>query len=488
MRKTDQQYRTYSSEQCVLGTVLLNESAYGDVVQILGTSDVMFSDAFHRSVWNGMVKLATSGIPIDFMTLCDVCRDQNQVAIAELTNSVPTSANCEHYAEMVRDAYAARKLSVQARSIIKDFEDDSLTLDRMEGHRICINDILQRRSSNRMESISEILPRVIADIEKFRNDPLSNPVIRTGISQLDDMLGCLRPGTLNIIGARPGVGKSALSANIAINAGRSGHPVIFFSLEMGGDSIVKRLMSIDQGIPYKTLAGEFCRDIQRKRVEVTKDNFQKLKFFINDSGSLEINKFKADSRRFASQHTGMPLIILDYLQLVKVDVGRKNANRYEQIGDFTREAKILAKELNCPIILLCQLSREADDKDDPFVCMPYMRESGNIENDADTVIVMLKRLYPALAAIVSGEQKKDGKKIPGCVARDLVGNVVNSAVIKNRDGETGACALYFDKPTQRIVSLADFIQGNLNRDYDPPKDPTYNPLPEYDYEEDDTPF
>jgi replicative DNA helicase len=487
MQRQTRRERNYFNEQATLGSVVLNNDSFAEVVQILGSTADMFDEQHHKQLWNAMVQLSAERRPIDYITLSDICRDMSATQISTLDDAVPHSSKATDYAELVRDSYVARKMHAHASKIKRLFEEDKLSRKAMEDEHLAMNALFRSKASRGIESISDILPRVMEDIERSLRDPGSVESIRTGIPALDKILDCLRPDTLNIIGARPSVGKSGLAANIAINAARVGYPVLFFSLEMGGKSIVKRLMSIDQGVPFKTLAGSFAEGVQKKRLESARLNFLKMNLHISNPGSLDIHRFRSDAKKFAAQHEKMPLIILDYLQLASVDGSKKNSSRYDQIGEFTREAKLLAGELHCPVVLLCQLSREADDKDDPSACMPYMRESGNIEQDADVVIVMLRKLNPKLAQVVYGDSKAG---IKPCVLPELAGNVVNCAVIKNRDYETGPCALYFEKPTQRIVSLEGFIRGELNDGGidDAKDDPTYNPLPEYDYEEDDTPF
>ncbi len=475
--RENQQERIYFNERAVLGSVVINNEVFSDVFQYVGSSDEMFSDPLHKDVWRAMVVLASEHRPIDYVTLSDLCRKHMPSQISQLDDAVPTSSSAAHYASLVRDAYVARKMYAHAKEIKRLFESDSLGAEKMSQHMSEISGLFKTDATRGFQKASDILRQIMSDIEHDRQNPGETRSIRTGIPALDKVLDCLRPDTLNVIGARPSVGKSALAANIAINASRAGHPVLFISLEMGGKSVTKRLASIDTGVAYKILSGSFQIETQNKRLSDSIKNLEKSGLTLNCPESLDIHRFRSNVKRFASQHDGMPLIILDYLQLAKVDSGKKNANRYEQIGEFTREAKLLANELHCPIVLLCQLSREADSVDDPFRCMPFMRESGNIENDADTVIVMLKRLDEDLQKVANSS-----------VSSGLVGNVVNCAVIKNRDFETGPCTIYFDKPTQRMVSLEDFLAGELARDYEPPIDPAYNPLPEYDYEEDDTPF
>lgn len=475
--RENQQGRIYFNERAALGSVVINNEVFSDVFQHVGSSDEMFSEPLHKDVWRAMVILAAEHKPIDYVTLSDLCRKHASSQISQLDDAVPASSSAAQYASLVRDAYVARKMYAHAKEIKRLFESDSLGAERIAQHMSEITGLFKTNSTRGFQKASDILRQIASDIEHDRQNPGETRSIRTGIPALDKILDCLRPDTLNVIGARPSIGKSALAANIAINASRAGHPVLFVSLEMGGKSVTKRLASIDTGVAYKILSGSFQIETQKKRLSDSIMNFEKSGLTLNCPGSLDIHRFRSDAKRFSAQHEGMPLIILDYLQLAKVDSGKKNANRYEQIGEFTREAKLLAGELHCPIVLLCQLSREADSVDDPFRCMPFMRESGNIENDADTVIVMLKRLDEDLQKVANSS-----------VSSGLVGNVVNCAVIKNRDFEIGPCTIYFDKPTQRMVSLEDFLAGELARDYEPTSDPTYNPLPEYDYEEDDTPF
>lgn len=481
--RENRQERIYFNERATLGSVVINNEVFADVVQHVGPTDEMFNEPLHKDVWRAMVQLSAEHKPIDYVTLSDLCRKHSPSKIAELDDAVPISSNAAQYAKLVRDAYIGRRMYAHAKEIKRLFESDSLGSEKIAQHMAEISALFKTNASVGFKRAGDILKEIIVDIEEDLKNPSAKRSIRTGIPALDKILDCLRPDTLNIIGARPSVGKSALAANMAINASRAGHPVLFISLEMGGKSVTKRLACIDIGLPYKVLSGPFQPDMQKKRLDDSSEKLNRSGLTLSCPGSLDIHRFRADVKRFASQQNAMPLIILDYLQLAKVDSGRKGANRYEQIGEFTREAKLLAGELHCPIVLLCQLSREADSVDDPFRCMPFMRESGNIENDADTVTVMLKRLDQDLHTTVAET-----------VAESLRGNVVNCAVIKNRDFETGPCALYFEKPTQRIVSLEDFYEGELSREhelpgtYDPIIDPTYNPFPEYDYEEDDTPF
>jgi replicative DNA helicase len=473
----NQQERIFFNERAALGSIVINNEVFVEVVELVGSSDDMFSDPLHKDVWRAMLRLNAEHRPIDYVTLSDLCRSHSPSQIAQLDDAVPVSSSAAQYAGLVRDAYVARKMYAHAKEIKRLFEADSLGADKVAHHMSEISGLTKTNSVRGFQKASDILRQIMSDIEYDHQNPGETRSIRTGIPALDKTLDCLRPDTLNVIGARPSVGKSALAANIAINASRAGHPVLFISLEMRGKSVTKRLASIDTGVAYKILSGSFQIETQKKRLFDSIKNLEKSGLTLNCPDSLDIHRFRSDVKRFAAQQDGMPLIILDYLQLAKMDSGKKNANRYEQIGEFTRESKLLAGEIHCPIVLLCQLSREADAVDDPFRCMPFMRESGNIENDADTVVVMLKRLDDGLQKVASNS-----------VSSGLVGNVVNCAVIKNRDFETGPCPIYFDKPTQRMVSLEDFLAGELARDYEPPSDPTYNPLPEYDYEEDDTPF
>lgn len=477
MLNLNQRERNYFNERATLGSVILNPNAFSEIAQVVGTGTDMFEEPTHKQIWRAMVQLSSERRPIDYVTLSDICRDISASELSTLDDAVPQSSRVTFYAELVRDAFVARKMYAHALKIKRLYEQDSLSHEAMSEESGAISGLFSQKQSGSMQLVSDIIPQVIEEIEQGLRNPNAIKSIRIGIPELDKMLDCLRPDTLNIIGARPSVGKSALAANMAINAARAGHPVLFFSLEMGSRSIVKRLMSIDQCVPYKTLAGVFSENLQKERLNKAVANFAKMRLTINCPGSLDIHQFRADSKRFASQSEGMPLIILDYLQLARMDSGKKNANRYEQIGEFTREAKLLAGELHCPVVLLCQLSRQADLTDDPSSCMPYMRESGNIENDADTVLVMLKRLDDGLKSVVDSS-----------VQEGLRGNVVNCGVIKNRDFETGPCTLYFDKPTQRIISFADFLGGELGRSYEHSDDASVNPFPEYDYEEDDTPF
>lgn len=254
---------------------------------------------------------------------------------------------------------------------------------------------------------------------------------------------------------------SAIAVNIMHNVAALGYPVLFFSLEMRSESIMKRILSIDTQTPYKTLCGTFQPEQQQYRLNQAQRRLGQSGIYIDDSGLLDVNLMRASVRKFAKDHEGkLPLFVIDYLTLVQFTQS-KGRNRYEVIGEFTRELKLLANELRCPMLVLCQLSREADDKEDPIACKIYMRESGNIEQDADTIMIALAKLPKWM----------ESQSLPLGVDRE---DLINFALAKNRDGDIGLCPLVFKKNTQTIKALADYGGGKYDSGDGLPIEDTYD--------------
>ena len=239
-------------------------------------------------------------------------------------------------------------------------------------------------------------------------------------------------------------------------AAKAGHPVLFFSLEMKGDSIVKRILSAQTGSPYSALVEGPDIPAQNRKMGEAISTLCNLPIQVMDPERMDLFRLRAITRRFRAKNENMmPLIVIDYLQLC-VRGGGSDKRRNEAIGDFTRECKALARELRCPFLLLSQISRDAKEVDNPFKAKDSLKDSGNIEEDADTIMLAVAELSKNL---------KDTAKENGLVDTDIL----NFGVVKNREESVGLCPLFFNKRTQRVVGLRDYINSDYGAENNYPE-------------------
>lgn len=456
MSQTDNSLKNVDAERRILGCLIENNAeSIEESIQMLGDTPDAFYLPQHQSLYRCVVDMYRDGDNVDFCSIQSNLDHRNWTQrvggvgyLAEIcgfqTACMPRSF--EYYANFVKLAWYKRRMiaacSLAAKSALSvdvDVKDLANTLAAE------IYAIMDERQPSKVRPLGQIIPEIISEIEEKRGKETEVTGIPTGILRLDNLISGMRPETLNILAARPSVGKSAIACNIAHSAAQSSHPVLFFSLEMREASLAKRFLTINTRTSYKTLGGTVDIGQQKTKLGIAGRSLSKAKINIDDSGNLDVNRFRSRCRRFCAQHfPQMPLIVIDYLQLCEFSA-TKAKNRYEQVGDFTREAKLLANELRCPILLLCQLSREAEGAEDPFKVMHCLRESGNIEQDADTILIALKQNSAAVIESASAYGFREmGHEV-----------ILNFAVVKNRDGAVGACPLLFTRDTQEVIGIMD---------------------------------
>ena len=430
------------AEQSVLGAILLEPSCLSTVADILPKAEYFYA-VNNQLIYGVMLEMFTLGLPVDFVTVLEKLKENEafdeatgKVYLTQLAQIVPSLGNVASYAAIVRDKYDVRTLMQAARQILDDAsegaEEASLLLDMAEQR---IYDIRQGKNVRGLQPVREIL------LETFdRLDQLNSPDrdkyrgIPTGIGELDTMITGLNRSDLVILAARPGVGKTSFGLNIARHAALSAkRRVAFFSLEMGREQLVSRLLSGEAVVEgTKLRSGDLTENDWVKLVEAG-DILSKAELYFDDKPDITVQEIKAKLRRLGH----VDLVIVDYLQLM--NSARRIDNRVNEVADITRNLKIMAKELDVPVIAMSQLRRATDRSKDHRPGLSELRDSGSIEQDADVVIFLHREAYNAISE--GGE-----------VTEDTDMNAAEIIVAKNRHGGTDSIAVHWQPEYMRFTS------------------------------------
>lgn len=380
------------AEQAVLGGLMLDYKAWDKIVDRLGEVDFYRGD--HRLIFRIMAGLSERNVPFDVLTVSEGLKNFNElqnaggeVYLFELAKNTPSAANIIAYADIVRERSVLRQLI----SVASDIADSAFhsegqptteLLDQAEQKIFKIAE--QRKRGEGPVRISHLLAGATERIDELHHANDSITGLATGFSDLDEMTSGLQPGDLVVIAGRPSMGKTAFAMNIAEHAAiKSTKPVLVFSMEMPGESLAMRLMSslgrIDQ---HKVRTGKLT-DEDWPRLTMAVSMLSEASLFIDDTPSLSPSELRGRARRLAREHGNLGLIVLDYMQLMHVPGFKEN--RTMEISEISRSLKILAKELNCPVIALSQLNRSLEQRSDRRPVMSDLRESGAIEQDADLI-------------------------------------------------------------------------------------------------------
>lgn len=431
------------AEQSVLGAMLI------DPKSISQTADILKPDYFyipqHKEIYSELINMFELNLTIDFVTLLERLKSSGtydeaggKAYLTQLAQMVPSSANIETYAEIVRERYYVRSLIMAARQIIKEATegtaDANLLLDAAEQR---IYEIRQYRDSSGLKHIKEVIQHETYD----RLIKLSNPETRkdyvgipSGISDLDKVITGLNKSDLIIIGARPGMGKTSFALNIARNVAiKEKKTVCFFSLEMTRNQLAQRMLSSEASIRSEKLrTGELTTE-EWTRLAQAGEILSKADIYFDESANITVPEMKAKLRRLKN----VDLVIIDYLQLMRS--AKRTENRVQEVSDITRSLKIMAKELNVPVIVCAQLSRATETKGKSHrPGLADLRESGSIEQDADIVLFLYREDYYSLQDD-DPEAERDEHKAECIVA-------------KNRHGETKTIELFWDGQFTRFTS------------------------------------
>jgi replicative DNA helicase len=382
------------AEKCVLGAVLVQNEAFNHVAELIDAHD-FFRDA-HRRIFDRMVGLSERGLPIDLVTLKEELSRSGELDevggpayIASLVDGVPRSTNVESYARIVKEKATLRNLIYSATKILTTAydadQDPDLLLDEAERS---IFEIAEGRIRPGFVSLRDLVHSSFRTIERLHEHKGAITGVPTGFDELDALTSGLQPGDLVIVAARPSMGKTSLVLNIAAHVGgRVGQTVGFFSLEMAKEQLFMRLLTAEARVDAHRFRSGYLSEKDYDRISHALGPLADARIYIDDSPSLGVLEMRAKARRLMVEH-GLNLLIVDYIQLMQ---GRgRFDNRTQELGAISRSLKILAKELNVPIVALSQLSRAPESRADGKPQLSDLRESGALEQDADVVILIYR--------------------------------------------------------------------------------------------------
>jgi replicative DNA helicase len=379
------------AEQSVLGGMLLSKDAIGEVVEVIRHRD--FYRPAHELIFEVIVDLYGKGEPADAVTVSAELTKRGEITRAggapylhTLISAVPTAANASYYAKIVRERAIARRLVEAGTKIVQlgyvaEGDVDSL-VDMAEQE---VYQVTERRAGEDYVQLSSLIPSALDQIEKLQSGELAEG-IKTGFKDLDALTNGFHPGNMIVIAARPAVGKSTLGLDIARHASiANGACSVIFSLEMSRSEITMRMLSAEARVALNNIRSGALSDEEWSRLARRMGEINEAPLFIDDSPNLSMMEIRAKARRLKQRHD-LKLVVIDYLQLMTS--GKRVENRQQEVSEFSRQLKLLAKELNVPVVAISQLNRSPEQRSDKKPLLSDLRESGSIEQDADVVILL----------------------------------------------------------------------------------------------------
>lgn len=426
------------AEQAVIGAIFLEPSSLILASEILIPED--FYRVAHQKIFSVMLKLNDNGKAVDLVTVTEelsavkLIEDIGGVSyLSELAASVPTAANIEYYARIVEEKSLLRRLIRTATNIATDgyTREDEVETVLSEAEK-SILEVAQRKNAGAFHNIKDVLVRTYDNIELMHNRVGDITGIPTGFTELDRMTAGFQRNDLIIVGARPSVGKTAFALNIAQNVAiKAGENVAIFSLEMGAEQLVMRMLCAEGNIDAQRLRTGSLTDEDWGKLTMAMGSLSNAGIFIDDTPGVRMNDIRAKCRRLKQEH-GLGMILIDYLQLI-LGSGRSGENRQQEVSEISRSLKQLARELEVPIIALSQLSRGVEQRQDKRPMMSDIRESGSIEQDADIVAFLYRDDYY--------DKESENK------------NIIEIIIAKQRNGPVGTVQLAFVKEYNKFVNL-----------------------------------
>ena len=423
------------SEQSILGSIILDKDAIITVAETINPSD--FYKEAHKIIYESMLSLNSNNEPIDLITLIEELRKEGHLDniggisyLTSLSTIVPTTSNVKYYANIVKEKSVMRQLIKASNEIINLGYDASTDVQEiLNKAEKSIFDISQEKSGDDIQPINAVLQDTFDMIEKLCTEKKEVTGITTGFKDLNKKINGLQRTDLILLAARPAMGKTAFSLNLVQNAALKGDAsVAVFSLEMSKEQLVQRMLSAQSNVELSKIKTGTLGESDWPRIIDGMAVLSEAKIFIDDTPGIKISEIRSKCRRLKMEK-GLDLILIDYIQLMEGE--GKNENRQQEIAKISRSLKILAKELDCPVVALSQLSRSPELRKDHRPILSDLRESGSIEQDADIVMFLYRDEY-----YHDDSEKKN------------IGEVI---VAKNRHGETGNVELVWFGQVQKFA-------------------------------------
>ena len=431
------------AEQSVLGAIFISPDTIISLADELTPND--FYKPANKIVFKTMLSLLEKGEPIDATTMGSALMNQGDISkiggityIVELVNSTPTSKNVEHYAKLVKEKSTLRKMIAElSDSLSNAYQGDVSIDDIIAKTEKSMLDISNQNTGTGFRNVADILDTHMQMVETRSQTDGVVTGLSTGFVGLDKITTGLHEDNLIILAARPAMGKTALALNIAqYIAVKEKKPVAIFSLEMGAESLIARMLASEGMVEgYHLKTGNLSVE-EWSRLVHAQGNLYDAPIFVDDTAGIRISEIRSKARKLAQEMGGLGVIIIDYLQLI---TGSKGENRQQVVSEISRELKILAKDLKVPVIALSQLSRAVEQRQDKRPMLADLRESGSIEQDADIVAFLYRDAYYQ-------KEKADSQE---------ANNVTELILEKNRHGSLGIVKLYFHKEYTKFSSVEE---------------------------------
>jgi replicative DNA helicase len=426
-----------AAEQCVLGGMMLSKDAIADVVEVLRGHD--FYKPAHQAVYDAVIDLYGRGEPADAVTVAAELSKRGEIAriggapyLHTLISSVPTAANAGYYAKIVQERAILRRLVEAGTRIVQLAYSTGDADDVVDQAQAEVYAVTERRASEDYLRLSEIMEGALDEIDAINSRGGQLTGVPTGFADLDQLTNGLHPGQLVIVAGRPSLGKSALAVDFLRSAAiKHGLPSCIFSLEMGRNEITMRLLSAESRVPLHSMRSGTMTDQDWTRLARRMGEVSSAPLFIDDSPNMSLMEIRAKCRRLKQRHD-LRLVVVDYLQLMSSP--RRVENRQQEVSEFSRSLKLLAKELDVPVVALSQLNRGPEQRADKKPQLSDLRESGSLEQDADVVILL---------------HREDAyeRESPRAGEADLI-------VAKHRNGPTATVTVAFQGHYSRFVDMA----------------------------------
>ncbi|MEY9977224.1 replicative DNA helicase [Lysinibacillus sp. RC79] len=426
------------AEQSVIGAIFL------DPQSLITASEILLADDFyhnaHKQIFETMLRLSDQGKAIDVVTVTEELSAKKEIEdvgglsyLLELANAVPTAANVAHYAKIVEEKALLRRLIRVATKIVEDgyTREDEVEALLGEAEKKMM-EVASRKNAGDFKHVKDVLVETFDNIEKLQSQKGDVTGIPTGFRDLDHITAGFQRNDLIIVAARPSVGKTAFALNVAQSvAVQARENVAIFSLEMGAEQLVMRMLCAEGNIDAQVLRTGALTTEDWGKLTMAMGSLSNSGIFIDDTPGVRINEIRAKCRRLAQEH-GLGMILIDYLQLIQGS-GKAGENRQQEVSEISRSLKHLARELKVPVIALSQLSRGVEQRQDKRPMMSDLRESGSIEQDADIVAFLYRDDYY--------DKESESK------------NMIEIIIAKQRNGPTGTVTLAFKKEFNKFINV-----------------------------------